>query len=1064
MTFKIFIATLYVAIFLSGCGGSSGSTSIDNKNETAPPATDENTDGDTEQDTTPDEFSFSDKVNVDRESWISSETITITGLSNDISVPIEAEGLEFSIDGGEFTALSGSIKNGQSLTVRVFSSADFSSTKTTKIYIGTESVSFSITTAAQSTIPPADTTPDAFAFSDVIDIDTEIWVESETVTISGLDDNVSAVVSSNHSIQFSIDGGAYTMTSSEIKNGQTLKVRLFSSEHYGTLTSASVTISDTTVTFAITTKEEPQDISPDTFSFNAQSDVEPNTWIESETRTITGISKKVAITTYSGLQYSIDGAEYTSSEGVINNGQTLQVRMLSSHVFNTEVTKTVKVGDFSAYFSATTYAKDITPDTFSFANQIDIAQSNWIESEVVTISGINSTGIIIASGLEYSVNGADYTNAQGSIEDGQTLQVRIFSNSDFDQTSTGTILIGNSSFTFSVTTLLKDITPDNFSFNDKTNIAKNSWIESEVITISGLNTLATISVNNLEYSIDGNEFTTHSGTIENNQDLKVRVLSSSDFNKTTSGTISLGNYTTEFSATTLIGIPQLTSLSLSDDSLFKVGSHLYAEVACNFCDVDSTEFNWSVDVNGEMQTISTDSMYAVDAQYLFKDITLTARAINSAGVKGNTIIQTYTLNRVVDIFSTEKVFAAIKSDGSVITWGEPDGGGDSSDVSSKLRSGVIKIFGNNSSLVALKDNGSVIAWGVPNSGGRIPNEIQSQLNDVITIVSNLSAHAAIKEDGSVVAWGWKDDGGDITDVEDQLTSGVISITPSDYAFAALKDDGSVVTWGDYIPKIQQEELKSGVVAVYSNQEAFAALKVDGSVITWGTNSYGGDGSVEIPALNSDVAAIYTNQKAFTAVKTDGSVIAWGNAIWGGEIDVSGLESEVAKIYATKNAFAALKHNGSVVAWGVDGGSVSSSIDLTNIRDIYPVVEIGFSAIKNDGSAVAWGKSSAYIPSNLKSKLSSGVQRVFTTEFSMAALKDDGSVVTWGIDNAGGNSNSVISELSSGVVHVYATENAFAAKKQDGSIVLWGHDAYGGFINDASALSPELVLVNEYRPL
>jgi hypothetical protein len=44
---------------------------------------------------------------------------------------------------------------------------------------------------------------------------------------------------------------------------------------------------------------------------------------------------------------------------------------------------------------------------------------------------------------------------------------------------------------------------------------------------------------------------------------------------------------------------------------------------------------------------------------------------------------------VTQIFSTFSAFAALKSDGSVVTWGYSRGGGDSSSVSSRLSSGVV---------------------------------------------------------------------------------------------------------------------------------------------------------------------------------------------------------------------------------------------------------------------------------------------------------------------------------------------------------------------------------------
>ena len=45
------------------------------------------------------------------------------------------------------------------------------------------------------------------------------------------------------------------------------------------------------------------------------------------------------------------------------------------------------------------------------------------------------------------------------------------------------------------------------------------------------------------------------------------------------------------------------------------------------------------------------------------------------------------------IYSNKNAFAALKLDGSVVTWGLPANGGDSSSVSSSLASGVVSIFG-----------------------------------------------------------------------------------------------------------------------------------------------------------------------------------------------------------------------------------------------------------------------------------------------------------------------------------------------------------------------------------
>ena len=56
-------------------------------------------------------------------------------------------------------------------------------------------------------------------------------------------------------------------------------------------------------------------------------------------------------------------------------------------------------------------------------------------------------------------------------------------------------------------------------------------------------------------------------------------------------------------------------------------------------------------------------------------------------------------------------FAALRKDGSVITWGWSDSGGDSSSVSSALQDSVKQIYSSWRGFAALKADGSVISWG-----------------------------------------------------------------------------------------------------------------------------------------------------------------------------------------------------------------------------------------------------------------------------------------------------------------------------------------------------------------
>ena len=103
---------------------------------------------------------------------------------------------------------------------------------------------------------------------------------------------------------------------------------------------------------------------------------------------------------------------------------------------------------------------------------------------------------------------------------------------------------------------------------------------------------------------------------------------------------------------------------------------------------------------------------------------------------------------------------------------------------------------NKSAFAAIRDDGSVITWGDPQLGGDSSNVSKYLRKDVIEIFATRKAFAALKADGSVIAWGDKDQGGSTRYVHKMLESGVQKIFSTGTAFVALKEDNSLVAWGD----------------------------------------------------------------------------------------------------------------------------------------------------------------------------------------------------------------------------------------------------------------------------
>jgi hypothetical protein len=356
-------------------------------------------------------------------------------------------------------------------------------------------------------------------------------------------------------------------------------------------------------------------------------------------------------------------------------------------------------------------------------------------------------------------------------------------------------------------------------------------------------------------------------------------------------------------------------------------------------------------------------------------------------------------------------FAALKSDGTVVSWGRPSYGG----TTPAGLGGVTQVFSNLGAFAALKSDGTVVSWGDSSLGGTTP----AGLGGVTQIFSTGYAFAALKSDGTVVCWGDTSYGGTTPTV----LGGVTQIFSNDFVFAALKSDGTVVCWGDTSYGGTTPAGLGGVTQIFSNNLAFAALKSDGTVVSWGDTSYGGT----TPAGLGGVTQIFSNNLAFSALKGDGAVVCWGDAGSGGTTP-AGLGG-VTQIFSNYSAFAALKSDGTVVCWGDISYGGTTPVGLSGVNQIFST-GYAFAALKSDGTVVCWGDTSygGTTPEGL-----GGVTQIFSTREAFAALKSDGTVVCWGDANNGGTTPAGIEN----VTQIFSNYSAFAALKIDGTVVCWG---------------------------
>jgi len=379
------------------------------------------------------------------------------------------------------------------------------------------------------------------------------------------------------------------------------------------------------------------------------------------------------------------------------------------------------------------------------------------------------------------------------------------------------------------------------------------------------------------------------------------------------------------------------------------------------------------------------------------------------------------LTDVNTVHSNTDAFAAIRTDGSVVTWGKKQSGGEYSNTLPLKLTNVKWIVQTGNSFAALKKDGTVETFGefVERSGSHV--NPQPELSNVVHIYSNWNGFAAKDKDDNVKAWGYNRMGGDVT-----VPNGDIDLTNVDkvfaakQAFAALKKDGTVVCWGhkDHGGDCKDKPLKK-VISISATEEAFAALTEDGSVVTWGEKEYGGTGCImqrtfkwdqqtwrsiygwkvveDISSKLKNVKTIFSNDKIFSALKDDGSVLTWGNDNWWKDKEVPDLSTMV-KFYQTSKEFYAIMEDGSVKCWS--GGctypmsqaeKLSAGNKIENVKDLTCITDNeACAALKKDGTVVTWGIDSKEVQPRLKK-----VKKIFGSRYDFAALTEEGQVVCWG---------------------------------------------------------------------
>ncbi len=400
------------------------------------------------QDITPDPFFFADVDNAVPGQEVESERVAITGVNGRIVFVAAAEfdsfirvcdqSAEDDPTGASctmYTATSQFVKNGQYVQIKATPGDQFFTSYLVRITVGDTETYWSINTG-----PPPDREPNAFTIPDKSDQPRNTLIESDVITITGINTPVTVIASNG--AQVSVNNGSFVNTPTNVSNNDTLKVRLLSSPDFNTEVNTSIIIGESAPYIWTVRTEIEKDTTPNSFAFTSLFDQDLNVEVRSNPVTIRGIETTVpfSVTTSSGTNATIikNDVDLGVSSTTVELFDVVRLKYTTTDVVGETKVFTVSVGETAG--SQTAYSTTWTvnnlgqlgtrPDAFTFTTQVATGPGVDTNSNIVTISGLQTAVSVFATNNALlSINGGAFTRytvtSPGTINNGQTLQVRL---------------------------------------------------------------------------------------------------------------------------------------------------------------------------------------------------------------------------------------------------------------------------------------------------------------------------------------------------------------------------------------------------------------------------------------------------------------------------------------------------------------------------------------------------------------------------------------------------------------------------------------------------------------
>jgi hypothetical protein len=240
---------------------------------------------------------------------------------------------------------------------------------------------------------------------------------------------------------------------------------------------------------------------------------------------------------------------------------------------------------------------------------------------------------------------------------------------------------------------------------------------------------------------------------------------------------------------------------------------------------------------------------------------LTVIAAWGTNTSGQVTLYPWMTNNIVSISAGGEFSAALRTDGTVNTWG--------SSVATPPAgiSDIIAISSGGAHILAIRADRSLIAWGANDAG---QTNIPAGLTNILAISAGSRHNLALRMNGTVAAWGTGNSGSSVETNVPAGLNGVKAVAAGSFNSMVLKSNGTVLVWGANCCGQTNVPALNDVMAIAAGDQYCLALRSNGVVVGWG---YGGNGQLSFPGGTfTAVAAGYRHALGLTG---SGTVNAWG---------------------------------------------------------------------------------------------------------------------------------------------------------------------------------------------